>query len=58
LRRGERTIKVANEVQVNVEVIRDLSLKSNNSFVFRLKELLYVPSLHTNLISVLKLDDD
>jgi hypothetical protein len=58
LQRGERTIKVANGVQANVEAIGDLSLELNNSFVLRLKEVLYVPSLRKNLISVSKLDDD
>jgi hypothetical protein len=58
LQRGERTIKVANGVQANVEAIRDLSLELNNGFVLRFKEVLYVPSLRRNLISVSKLDDD
>jgi hypothetical protein len=42
----------------NVEAIRDLSLELNNGFVLRFKEVLYVPSLRRNLISVSKLDDD
>jgi hypothetical protein len=58
LQRGERTIKVANGVQANVEAIGDLSLELNNGFILRLKEVLYVPSLRRNLISVSKLDDD
>jgi hypothetical protein len=58
LQRGERTIKVANGVQANIEAIGDLSLELNNGFVLSLKEVLYVPSLHRNLISVSKLDDD
>jgi hypothetical protein len=58
LQRGERTIKVANGVQANVEAIRNLSLELNHGFVLSLKEVLYVPSLCRNLISVLKLDDD
>jgi hypothetical protein len=58
LQRGERTIKVTNGVQANVEAIRDFSLELNNGFVLRLKEVLYVPSLCRNLISVLKLDDN
>jgi hypothetical protein len=45
-------------VQANIEAIGDLSLELNNGFVFRLKEVLYVPSLRRNLISVSKLDDD
>jgi hypothetical protein len=58
LQRGERTIKVANRVRANVEAIGDLSLELNNGFVLSLKEVLYVPSLRRNLISVSKLDDD
>jgi hypothetical protein len=58
LRRGERTIKVVNGVQANVEAIEDFSLELNNGFVLRLKEVLYVFSLRRNLISVSKLDDD
>jgi hypothetical protein len=45
-------------VHANVEAIRDLSLELNNGFVLRLKEVLYVPFLRRNLISVSKLDDD
>jgi hypothetical protein len=58
LRRGERTIIVANGVQANVEAIGDLSLELNNGFVLSFKEVLYLPSLRRNLISVSKLDDD
>jgi hypothetical protein len=58
LRRGERTIKVVNGVQANVEAIGDFSLELNNGFVLSLKEVIYVPSLCRNLISVSKLDDD
>jgi hypothetical protein len=58
LQRGERTIKVVNGVQANVEAIGDLSLQLNNGFVLSLKEVLYVPSLRKNLISVSKLNDD
>jgi len=58
LQRRERTIKYANGVQANIGAIRDLFLELNNGFVLRLKEVLYVPSLHRNLISVSKLDDD
>jgi hypothetical protein len=42
LQREERTIKVANGVQANVEVIGDFSLELNNGFVLSLKEVLYV----------------
>ena len=58
MQRGERTIKVANGVQANVEAIGYLFLELHNGFVLKLKEVLYVPSLRRNLISVSKLDDD
>jgi hypothetical protein len=58
LQRGERRIKVANGVQADVEAIGDLSLELLDGFVLRLSDVLYVPSLRRNLISVSKLDDD
>ena len=54
LQRGERRIKVTN----GVEVIGDLSLELDDGFVLQLSDVLYVPSLHRNLISVSRLDDD
>jgi hypothetical protein len=44
LQRGERTIKVANGVQTEVEAIGDLSLELHDGFVLRLTDVLYVPS--------------
>ena len=58
LQRGERHIKVANGVKVEVEAIRELPLELNDGFVLKLTDVLYVPSLHRNLISVSFLDDD
>jgi hypothetical protein len=58
LQRGERCIKVANGVQAEVEAIGDLPLVLANGFVLLLVDVLYVPSLHRNLISVSRLDDD
>ena len=49
---------MANGVQANVEAIGDLSLELLDGFVLRLSDVLYVPSLRRNLISVSKLDDD
>ena len=47
-------IKVANgiEVEVEVEAIRDLSLELDDDFRLQLSDILYVPSLRRNLISV------
>jgi hypothetical protein len=58
LRREERSIRVANGVEAEVEAIGELPLELNNDFILRLYNVLYVPSLSRNLISVLCLDDD
>jgi hypothetical protein len=58
LQRGERRIKVVNGVETQVEAIGDLSLELDNGFVLKLSDVLYVPSLRRNLISVSRLDDD
>ena len=58
LQRGERHIKVTNGVKAEVEAIGDLPLELNDGFVLKLSDVLYVPSLHRNLISVSRLDDD
>ena len=58
LQRGERRIKVANGLHADAEAIGDLSLELLDGFVLRLSDVLYIPSLRRNLISVSKLDDD
>ena len=58
LQGGERKIKVANRVEAEVEAIGDLSLELVDGFVLKLSDVLYVPSLRRNLISVSRLDDD
>ena len=54
----ERKIKVANGVEAEVEAIGDLSLELDDGFRLQLSDIFYVPSLHKNLISVSRLDDD
>jgi hypothetical protein len=56
LLRGERTIRVANGIEVGVEAIGDLSLTLYGGFILCLHDVLFVPSLRTNLISVSSLD--
>jgi hypothetical protein len=58
LQRGERSIRVTNDVEAEVEAIGELPLELNNSFILRLNNVLYVSSLSRNLISVSCLDDD
>jgi hypothetical protein len=58
LSRGERTIRVANDEEVEVEAIGELPLEISNGFTLYLHDVLYVPSMRRNLISVSCLDDD
>ena len=56
--RNERCIKVANGVQAEVEAVGDLSLELANGSNILLRDVLFVPSLQRNLISVSNLDKD
>ena len=58
LQRGERRIKVANGVEVEVEAIGDLSLELVDDFLLKLSDVLFISSLWRNLISVSRLYDD
>jgi hypothetical protein len=58
LRRRERSIRVANVIEAEVEAIRELPLELNNDFILHLHNVLYAPSLSRNLIYVSCLDDD
>ena len=58
LQRGERWLKVANEVRADAEAIGVLTLDLSNGSKLILNNVLYVPSLSRNLISVSCLADD
>ena len=58
LRRGERTIRVANGVEAEAKAIGEFTLALNSGFMLRLRNVLYVPSMRRNLVSVSCLDDD
>jgi hypothetical protein len=58
LQRGERSIRVANDIEAEIEAIGELALELNNGSILLLHNVLYVPSLSRNLISVSCLDDD
>jgi hypothetical protein len=57
LTRGARTINVANDVEAKVEAIGDLPIKLKDGFTLQLHDVVYVPSLSRNLISVSCLAD-
>ena len=56
IRRGTRSLRVANGVEAEVEAIGTLQLELHGGFELRLLDVLYVPSIQRNLISVSKLD--
>jgi hypothetical protein len=58
LPRGERTIRVANDEEAEVEAIGELPLEISNDFTLHLHDVLYVSSMRRNLIYVSCLDDD
>jgi hypothetical protein len=58
MQRSKRCIEVANGVQVDVEAVGDISLELADGFTILLRDVLFVPSLHRNLISVSRLDKD
>jgi hypothetical protein len=55
--RSERHVKVA-RAQADVEVVGDISLQLADGFILLLRNVLFVPSLQRNLISVSYLDND
>lgn len=58
LRKGEKTIRNGNGESVQVEAVGTLPLLLESGFTLYLNDVLYVPSMTRNLVSVSKLDDD
>jgi hypothetical protein len=58
MQRSERCIEVANGVQADVEAVGDISLELADGFLILLRDVLFIPLLHINLISVSRLDKD
>jgi hypothetical protein len=58
LARGERTIRVANSVEAEIEAIGELPLEIKNDFVIYLHDVLYVAFMRRNLSSISFLDND
>jgi hypothetical protein len=57
LQSGRRSIKVANGVEAEVEAIGDLPIKLHDGFILHFHDVLFVPSLNRNLISISSLAD-
>ena len=55
--KGTRRLNVANGKEAEVEAVGSLTLKLHTGFLLQLKDVLYVPTLSRNLISVSCLDD-
>ena len=58
LRRGERRIRVANGMETDAKAIGNFDLILHTGFALKLTNVLYVPSMERNLVSVSCLDDD
>jgi hypothetical protein len=58
MQRSEICLEVANGVQADVEAIGDISLELADGFMILLRDVLFIPLLHRNLISVSHLDKD
>ena len=56
--RNEGCIEVANGVQADVEAVGNISLELADGFTILLRDVLFVPSLQRNLISVSRLDKE
>jgi hypothetical protein len=56
--RSEKQVRVANGAQADVEAVGDVHLELDTGFIIVLRDVLFVPSLHRNLISVSRLDKD
>jgi hypothetical protein len=52
LAKGQRSIRVANDVEAEVKAIGDLAIELDDGSVLNLYNVLFVPSLRRNLISV------
>ena len=58
LGKGERSLRVANGKEAEVEAVGVLHLELDNGNILRLNNVVFVPSMRRNLISVSLLDDD
>jgi hypothetical protein len=56
--RSERHVNVINGVQADVKAVGDVFLELADGFILLLRNILFVPSLQRNLISVSCLDND
>jgi hypothetical protein len=57
-RKGERSLKVADGKEAYVEAVGSIVLHLHSGFKLHLNNVLYVPSLKRNLVSIRLLDID
>jgi hypothetical protein len=55
---SKRCIEIVNGVRADVEAVGDISLELADGITIFLRDVLFVPSLHRNLISLAHLDKD
>jgi hypothetical protein len=58
LAKGQRSIRVTNGVEAEVNAIGGLAIELDDGFILNLNNVLFIPSLRRNLISVSCLDDE
>jgi hypothetical protein len=56
LQKGERKLKVANGLEAKVETVGTLRLILKSGFILDLHDVVYIPSMIRNLISIFRLD--
>jgi GAG-pre-integrase domain len=56
LQKGERKLKIANGLEAEVEIVGTLRLMLKSGFILDLHDVVYIPSMIRNLISVSRLD--
>jgi hypothetical protein len=56
LQKGEMKLKVANGLEAEVEVVGTLRLMLKSDFILDLHDVVYIPSMIRNLISISRLD--
>jgi hypothetical protein len=56
LQKGERKLKVANGLEAEVDTVGTLHLMLKSGFILDLHDVVYIPSMIRNLISIFRFD--